>query len=409
VEVSLANKNRLNQHISDHHSLHPGSMGATRDFEFDDDDRSSGATLVTDEQCDTAINMVECAISAVFLQSTYGREESVNYFKMEHYGEMLGVNSLIERAVLLDESPSRNHLEANPIPIAEVDLQFQLAKLHLSLPKALSAELAFVCGKIMDNTREDFKALDKQQYNPKCIIPTSVAAVHATYTRGKNAILNHLPHALVLQLDDNHTYCPLLMIIADCLGHKSSLDCCWNYLPNDHDPDTVAKVYDTKRGIQLLEHFRALHHSAPSLTIHLSLWSDDHEPNSTKDNRGSIWTLTVTIATKEKNGYSTEHTCPVALIVKGVSHDAVFDRLAQDLCMLCSSSNFSVYVSNAEGNLKVNALMFTYLADSPEKRHINVMFLGNGIMSPRFGYSTNLKDCYLKFHACALCISSLEA
>jgi hypothetical protein len=69
------------------------------------------------------------------------------------------------------------------------------------------------------------------------------------------------------------------MIIADCLGHKSSLDGCWNYLPNEHDPDNVAKVFDTKREIQLLEHFRALHHSAPSLTIHLSLWSDDHEPN----------------------------------------------------------------------------------------------------------------------------------
>jgi hypothetical protein len=161
------------------------------------------------------------------------------------------------------------------------------------------------------------------------------------------------------------------MIIADCLGHKSLLYCCWNYLPNDHNPDNVAKVFDTKRGIQLLEHFRALHHSAPSLTIHLSLWSDDHETNSTKDNRGSIWTLTVIIATKEKNGYSTEHTYPVALIVRGVSHDVVFDWLAQDLCMLCSSSNFYVYVRNAEGILKVNVLMFTYLADSPEKRHIN--------------------------------------
>jgi hypothetical protein len=199
--------------------------------------------------------------------------------------------------VLLHESPSCNRLEANLLPIPEVDFQFQLAKLHLSLPKALSTELAFVCGKIMDKTREEFKEMYKRQYNPKCIIHTSVTAVHATCTRGKNTILNHLPHALVLQLDDNHTYCPLPMIIADCLGHKSSLDCCWNYLPNDHDPDNVAKVFDNKRGIQLLEHFRALYHSGPSLTIHLSFWSDDHEPNSTK------LALTVTIATKEKNGY----------------------------------------------------------------------------------------------------------
>jgi hypothetical protein len=213
--------------------------------------------------------MVECATSAVILQSTYGREESVNYFKIEHYGEILGVSSLIERAVLLHESPPRNHLEANSLPIAEVALQFQLAKLYLSLPKALSAELAFVCGKILYKTIEEFKAPDKRQYNPKCIIPKSVAAVHATHTHGKNTILNHLPHALMLQLDDNHTYCPLPMIIADCLGHKSSLDCFWNYLPNEHDPDNVATDFDTKRGIKLLEHFRALHHATPSLTIHM--------------------------------------------------------------------------------------------------------------------------------------------
>jgi hypothetical protein len=36
-EVSLANKKRLNQHISDRNSLHPVYVGATRDFEFDDD------------------------------------------------------------------------------------------------------------------------------------------------------------------------------------------------------------------------------------------------------------------------------------------------------------------------------------------------------------------------------------
>jgi hypothetical protein len=117
----------------------------------------------------------------------------------------------------------------------------------------------------------------------------------------------------------------------------------------------------------------------------------------------------VTITTKENNGYSTKHTYPVALSVKGVSHDVVFDRLVQDLCMFISSNFFNVYVRSAGGNLKVNALMFTYLDDWPEKRHVNGMFLGNRIMSPIFGYSANLKNCYLKHRACALCISSLEA
>jgi hypothetical protein len=54
---------------------------------------------------------------------------------------MSGVNSLIERFILLNSTPMIFHLESNPLPIAEVDLQFQLAKLNMYLPKSLSVEL----------------------------------------------------------------------------------------------------------------------------------------------------------------------------------------------------------------------------------------------------------------------------
>jgi hypothetical protein len=134
------------------------------------------------------------------------------------------------------------------LPVAEVDLQLQLAKLHLSLPKALYSELADVCVKIMRKTREDFNN-EPSQFHPSCHIPGTLNEVHAAYIKGKNFILKHLPHPLAEQLDDKHTYCPLPMILADALGHETSLYCCWAYVPDNHDPINVNNVFDTKRGL----------------------------------------------------------------------------------------------------------------------------------------------------------------
>jgi hypothetical protein len=81
----------------------------------------------------------------------------------------------------------------------------------------------------------------------------------------KKSILKHLPHPLVIHLDEFHTYCHLPRIIADVLGHNSSsLYSFWNYQAYDHDPETVERVFDTRRALEeLLEHFEELHHGAP--------------------------------------------------------------------------------------------------------------------------------------------------
>ena len=159
----------------------------------------------------------------------------------------------------------------------------------------------------------------------------------------------------------------------------------------------------------MLQQYNNLHHGDSNLTVNITLWSDDHEPNGTKDNRGSIWTLTVTIETKDCNGYSTLNTYPISISTKGAPHDIVFKRLADDMCMLSSSTNFYVYVKTASGNLKVNTLLSSYLADSPEKRSILAMTLGNGVYAQWFGYSANLRACHLIFSACSRCLLALES
>jgi hypothetical protein len=77
--------------------------------------------------------------------------------------------------------------------------------------------------------------------------------------------------------------------------------------------------------------------------------------------------------------------------------------------MLSSSTNFFVYVKTASGNLKVNTLLSLYIADSPEKRDILAMTLGNGVYAQRLGYSSNLRACRRIFSACSRCLLSLES
>jgi hypothetical protein len=115
----------------------------------------------------------------------------------------------------------------------------------------------------------------------------------------------------------NSTHTVLPIIIVDVLGHNSSsLDSCWKYQPSEHDPDMVERVFDTNIALELSDHFKELHYGAPSLTITVTLCSDDHDPKNKKYNRGSIWPLTVTVPTQEKNGFSTENMYPIPLSVK---------------------------------------------------------------------------------------------
>jgi hypothetical protein len=279
------------------------------------------------------VNMAEAKTTAEFLQSTYGRNESVAYSEMQHHGEMLGIDSLVDSAMLLESDPTIEHLQHNPLPVAEVDLQLQLAKLYLSLPKALSAELAYVFANSMRKTREEFSD-EPSQFQARYHIPGTVNEVHAAYTKGKNCILKHLPHPLVDKLDNKHTYCPLPMILADALEHETSLDCCWDYVPDNHEPINVKNVFDTKNRLEVLQQYNHLHHGDANLTVSVTLWSDDHDPNGTKDNRRSIWTLMVTIATSDCNLYSTLNTYPISISTNGASYDIVFKCLADDLCML---------------------------------------------------------------------------
>ena len=68
------------------------------------------------------------------------------------------------------------------------------------------------------------------------------------------------------------------------------------------------------------------------MTIYLSDWHDDFEPNTqAKQNRGSVWTHSVTVGSRKNIGKSSLNSCVLALGPKGSDHDFVLQKFQEDL------------------------------------------------------------------------------
>ena len=110
---------------------------------------------------------------------------------------------------------------------------------------------------------------------------------------------------------------------------------------------------------------KQVHRGKRALTLYITLWSDDFEPNSTKDNRGSVWVMTMTIATPTNNHHTTYNTYVVAVGKKGVDHTPVYDRVMTDLEELATDDRISLYYSKVGGNVRVACGLNNYLSDQP--------------------------------------------
>ena len=74
--------------------------------------------------------------------------------------------------------------------------------------------------------------------------------------------------------------------------------------------------------------------NSPNTRIAVSyvmLWSDDVEPNRSKNNRGSVWLLTATVATPMARSHCMDNTYPIAIGRKGDDHGLVMCRLEEEM------------------------------------------------------------------------------
>ncbi len=216
---------------------------------------------------------------------------------------------------------------------------------------------------------------------------------------GKDSIICNLPHPRVHQIKD-HAYLSIVDCIAHLLGYGVELDV---IKPNPTEGH-VELVRECPMALEIKERGNARLGTGDDVIILWILeWSDDFDPNNTKDNRNSIWIRTVTISFPSGNKDSDTNTFVIAVGPSKVSHEKVEKKFNEEMKILSTGPPQLFYSKATNQMVKVHAERLAYLADQPERRASNFLMLGNSTHGARFGVSCNIKSVISKIPACAAC------
>jgi hypothetical protein len=164
----------------------------------------------------------------------------------------------------------------------------------------------------------------------------------------------------------------------------------------------------SKRGRKIMSQAKEVHIGKCALALCITLWSDYFEPHSTKNNRGSVWSMMITIVAPNDNYHTTYNTYVVSIGKKGVDQTPVYDRVMVDLKELATYDQLNEYYSKAGGKVRVSAGLNTYLYDQPGKRSLTGTGASNANYSGQYGKSVQAKLIYKYLVRCRNCVIELH-
>ena len=240
-------------------------------------------------------------------------------------------------------------------------------------------------------------------------VPRSANAIRNQIMGGSFAIVDNLPIPTIMKDIDGHSYVSIIDCIRDLLGHRgiSSIDIIPETLIHCL-PDKTTCPSNSRRGQQIMLQVRLNSPNTAIAVSYVMLWSDDVEPNRSKNNRGSVWLLTATVATPMARSHCMDNTYPIAIGRKGDDHGPVIRRLEEEMDQLRKGSCAPFYVGKKQQTLKIGFEIFATLQDQPERRGFNSLRLGNGKYSARSGVSANHGELYPHLKACKQCLKTME-
>jgi hypothetical protein len=229
-------------------------------------------------------------------------------------------------------------------------------------------------------------------------VPTTKQAIRTQITDGVNAVLPNLPHPGVTKPDANHAVALPSDCIADLLGHGlMDRNCMTNTLHKVTSlvESPIAKSLmeeDSKNGCR---------------SVFLSIWSDDFEPNATKDNRGSVWICTLTVQTVTSGSPDMNHVYPIAVGPKGCDHQGALRTIFGDIKKLEQPTLFYNGVTRREE--RVSCHLICVVQDQPERRSLAGLMSGGKGYHGRWGWSFPVKEAWKKMVPCKECLTDLNS
>ena len=292
-----------------------------------------------------------------------------------------------------------------------VDLHMNLTKIVYKLPKTSWKTLIDIINGVVKNTTNQIKSLhnlSRIQDIPNNLsipfLPQAEKDLRRQYEDGKNSIYQNLPRPTIHTCED-HAYVSIIDVISIMLGYGIYTV---PVLHQQENSNLVDNIMSSKAAQNVLinSNNKFDTRNQPILNIIVCDWHDDFEPNSqSKQNRGSVWTHSVTIGNLNNVGKRTLNTHVLAVGHKGSDHEFVLNKFKDDMKVLSSSENKCVfYHGGLKQMVQVYAEHFLSLADSPERRSSCGIMLGTSNMAPRWSYAMNVSSFHEKVPACKKCL-----
>lgn len=314
------------------------------------------------------------------------------YFQNQHFGS-LGAAYLVGNSMFHDAESAKN------IEKDEVAMHLNVASLVCTLTRSQRDQLAVILDQVTTAAVNQFSAeASEKVWSTK--IPRTPGDIRNLYVRGKFAILPNLPRPPVLIVGD-HGYVSLKDCVADLLGHGLEVD---NVVALE-SCSVVSKVSESAAAQKMLQNVRIKHSNAEKvLCLYIIEWSDAFEPSScTKNNRGSCWIKTITIAPPSSKNNRLTHTYPVSLGLDGDSHEEIEAMFSAELEAFKNGVDVTFYHGGIKQNVLVYLELIASLQDQPERRKSNYIMLGGGKFTSRWGYSLDIAAVASNVPACAQC------
>ena len=367
----------------------------------------------------------------------FSRDESTNYYA-HNFHKREGIAYLISRSFY------NNNISPDDIPTDDLDMCLKLTM----LVKTLSVNQSDLLGDFLklllervdlmdEQWKEEKYNLEKKTYCPYCRckscvrmgsselscghgqripvlippIPSNALQIRNVIREGSRAFLSLLPHPLIRQSEDGHSY----VLPSDCILH---------FLANGNLPmefDTKETNYpirefrDTPRGVSISKSLSKVTDGRKSGRGHFNIsfleWKDDCESaKSNRQSKFSIWVFTITIFRRYSKRDSPIGTYAVALGPKGKNHDQIEKIIADDINKMRTNAINAVLGWSEMGSPRsctFSADLFMSLGDQPERRGANALQLGSSRHHARWRHACNHALLVPVLPSCSSCFDEM--
>jgi len=448
AEVQQDNDEYFPADNDDNQEIIPISVEGTRC-----QDQIENNMIVFDAKTDLEANWLSCGNL-----TTFGHEQvaSQKYFHHKHLSSGFGGGrDYLVKQSILQRDLKRSELTQIEIPEGEDILMLKMAKLVFTLSSTqhqllvdvlhgcytlgcedgymasidatniafnehlakhnyeiLSPQKDMISNIIVSETFDDIKLKVKRRHQGSIPIPESTNDFRKYFTEGKHAIMPNLPMPAIHTDIPEHATLSIIECIRDFLSHHCGNERLEAITPlTSQSNGVVHNCCQSQRGRTILANAvrRSEATRTPLLAIRLDFWSDDFEPNNTKQNRQSVWVKTFTIGTRRETGQEIRATYPLAVGGKHDPHDEVERKHWMELMRFMSSDILTpFYVGSKKSFIHLHAELFSVLQDQPERRSANFLRGGGSNYVGRWGVSANSHSLYPVLIACHNCYAEMQ-